>query len=202
MISYIGDISSADAEVLKEAAETHDKILEFGCGASTQVLAKYGRGTKLVSIDTDEGWINKTSENLDIFGTKKNVEFHEYYTFMGSILGYAENASYQFIFDDGADSLRRAFAINTWPFLSLGGIMALHDTRREHDFRNVLEILAHWQPEIGRVVFNVAGSNITLIEKVEPKYYDNWQITEKKEPWILGYGEIPSYYKEIMQKSN
>jgi predicted O-methyltransferase YrrM len=204
MIKFIGDLSKADAEVLKAAAEKYSSILEFGCGASTQIFAKYRQqGAEVVSIDTSIEWIDKTVDNLRILGIDPNsIELCDFNSFIPLLVTDAwKNVKYNFIFNDGVDALRRPFAIQIWPFLSVGGTLAFHDTRRPHDFRNVLEVLAQFQNEIGRVEFNIAGSNITLIEKTLPKPYDNWQITEKKEPWMLGYGPIPEYYKEIMKES-
>ena len=58
MIEYIGDISKADALVLKELAENATAILEFGCGASTQVMSVYTKN-RIISIDTSQEWIDK-----------------------------------------------------------------------------------------------------------------------------------------------
>lgn len=200
MIKYIGDISWADASVLKEMVETHHTILEFGCGASTQVMAKYkSNGSSFRSIDTSKEWIDTTIKNLQLLDISTfSVEFQQYEDFFSQV---SPNDQYDFIFNDGGDSLRRAFAVNIWPHLATNGILAFHDTRRPHDFRNVLEILATFQNEIGAVYFNTNGSNITTIQKVTPKPYDNWQIRENKEPWMLGYGEIPDYYKKLMKQS-
>lgn len=203
MIAYIGDISAADAQVLKNAAENYSSILEFGCGASTQVIAKYKKpDVEFISIDTSYEWIEKTKSNLDIFKTTNKVDFYDYNDFM-DILSHDtwKNKRFTFVFNDGVDALRRDFAQRIWPYLAEGGILAFHDTKRPHDFRNVLEILAHFQDEIMNVHFNVAGSNMTCIQKKAPEPYDNWQITEHKEPFMLGYGEVPDYYKEIMRKS-
>lgn len=200
MIKYIGDISMMDAQVLCQMAQEHHTILEFGCGASTQVIAKYkANSSSFRSIDTSQEWIDKTIQNLGLLGISSfSVEFEQYEDFMGKLK--PEN-QYDFIFDDGADSLRKDFALKIWPHLATHGHLALHDTRRPHDFRNVLEILATFQNEIGAVYFNTNGSNITTIQKVQPKPYDNWQIRESKEPWMLGYGEIPAYYKKLMKES-
>jgi predicted O-methyltransferase YrrM len=186
MIPFIGDISKADAEVLKNFAEISDNILEFGCGASTQVMAKYKRkGGSITSIDTDHGWIYKTKSNIQLLSIPDIVDYYEYNDFLNN---YSKK-EYDFIFDDGVDSLRREFAIKIWPHLKVGGLIAFHDTRRGHDFRNVLEVLAHFQDEIDHVFFNAEDSNITCVYKKKPAPYDNWQISENKKPWMLGYEE-------------
>lgn len=187
MIPYIGDISKADAKLLKNFAEISDNILEFGCGASTQVMAKYLKeGSRFTSVDTEFSWIDTTKRNMYLLEVDTEVMFIHYNSF---ILGYPRYQPYDFIFDDGVDSKRREFAIAMWPMLKVGGIMAFHDTRREPDFRNVLEMLAHFQDEIDHVFFNAEGSNITCVYKKLPELYDNWQISENKEQWMIGYGE-------------
>jgi len=202
MIAYIGDISIIDAGLLRSIAQLkRGNFLEFGCGASTQVLAKYKReGTEFISIDTSGEWIAKTKENLQYLGIDSStVQFDTYDRFMQEVA--QKGKMFDFIFDDGVDHLRREFAIRIWPYLSPGGLMAFHDTRRAPDFRNVLEILAQFQNEVTEARFNFADSNITYVFKGTSAPYDNWQITEKREPWMLGYGEIPEYYKEIMKNS-
>jgi predicted O-methyltransferase YrrM len=198
MIEYIGDISKKDATVLRMYAQTSNNILEFGCGASTQVIANYvSKEARITSIDTEEAWIEKTRSNIKVLGIKNHVNFLNYNTFMDHIL---VDIHFDFIFDDGADSLRREFAIKMWPYLAVGGVIGFHDTRRGPDFRNVLEVLAHYQNEVDDVAFNVWGSNITMIWKKVAEPYDNWQITEKREPWQLGYGELPEEFINKFKK--
>lgn len=183
MLKYIGDISKNDAEVLKEYALLSTSILEFGSGGSTQVLAAYTQGN-IISIDTEWSWVEKTIRNLGILGVTKEVSFHGYSKFMNEL---ASKKTYDFIFDDGVDSLRREFAIKMWPYLSIGGVLAFHDTRRGHDFRNVLEVLAIYHNEVDTVIFNKEGSNITCIYKKIPEPYENWQLVENRTPQQLGY---------------
>lgn len=190
MIPYIGDISEADARVLQILVMSKHNTLEFGCGASTQVLAAYVGDDpewKVTSIDTSQEWMDKTKSNLLLLDIKKEVKFEEYHQFMQSLSTL--KPQYDFIFDDGVDHLRRDFAIQIWPFLAVGGTIAFHDTRRAPDVRNVLEVIAHYQDEIDHVHFNVSGSNITIVRKKKAQPYENWQITENRLPWQLGYSE-------------
>lgn len=199
MIPYIGDISKNDAIVLQECANNATSILEFGCGASTQVLAACTTGLML-SIDTEQSWMDKTQENLKILRIENpNVHFQDYYRYMKNAEVNPIVGNFDFIFDDGADSLRREFAIKIWPKLAVGGVLAFHDTRRGHDFRNVLEVLATFQDEVGRVYFNYLNSNITLVVKKISQPYDNWQITEKREPWQLGYNTPPQSFIDSLK---
>lgn len=195
MIPYIGDISKNDAILLAEFGKAYNTILEFGCGASTQVLAAYNTGLML-SIDTEPSWIAKTQENLKLLGIQnEDVNFRDYSTFMAS-----DSGPFEFIFVDGADSLRREFAIKMWPRLVHYGCMAFHDTRRGHDFRNLIEVMAAFHDEIWRVDINKDDSNISVIYKKNPQPYNNWQITEKREPWQLGYGDPPQSFIDSLKK--
>jgi tRNA A58 N-methylase Trm61 len=72
MINYIGDISKADANILADLAEQSENILEFGVGASTQVLAAYGKG-KVTTTETSMEWVEKTKQNLKLLGIEKEV---------------------------------------------------------------------------------------------------------------------------------
>lgn len=201
MIPYIGDISKADAELLKQMAEDSCNILEFGCGASTQVIAaSIDDQTSFLSIDTSQEWMDKTAQNLELLGIKGRNPFVEYNRFFNSIQEYtAIHKSFDFIFDDGVDGLRLDFANRIWPYLAVGGIIAFHDTRRGHDFNNVLQFLGSHMDEVGPVYFNNEGSNITLVGKKEPEPYSNWQIDEKKEPWQLGYGNPPQEFIDSLK---
>lgn len=201
MIKYIGDISEADARLLRDYARGSEKILEFGCGASTQVLAKYC--THLIhSIDTSPDWIDKTKKNLDLFSLKDFVLFESYDAFLNHPNIYTVSGTFDFVFDDGVDHLRREFAIKIWPYIEVGGVLAFHDTRRPADMDNVLAVIRHYMDEVAVVRFNEDDSNITTIRKKKAAPYTNWQIDEKKEPWQLGYGDPPQEFIDSLKKTN
>lgn len=193
MIPYIGDISKADSEVLKDLAGKYNDILEFGCGASTQVLSYYSK-SRITSIDTSTEWINKTKSNIELLEIWNVPNFYLYDEFDKLI---SENVSsgewpiqcFDFIFDDGVDDFRKSFAMDFWLYLKPGGIIAFHDTRRWQDYRNVAEILNYHYNEIDSVKCNVNGSNISIIYKKEKQDYENWQEVENKQQWELGYGD-------------
>ena len=187
MIPYVGVISREDAELLKSLAENAERILEFGCGASTQIFAAYGKGT-VDSVETGWNWIEKTKRNIARLGLPPKVRFHEYASFRPE--------RYDLIFDDGADELRLAFAALTFPHLDVGGIMAFHDTRRTKphgesrtsDVQNVCSILEWHSTEIDSVTMNANNSNTTLIRKRAPLPYVNWQVTEGRTDAQMGLG--------------
>jgi hypothetical protein len=181
MIFYIGDISKADAKVLKELAGDYKSILEFGCGASTQVLAAYCKG-RFRSIDTEPIWIERTKRNLGLLNITKEVEFFEY--------GKDPAGVYDFIFVDGLPELRLPFALERWDMLIDGGVMALHDTRRSSDFKNACELMTSKHAEILCADFNWNGSNITVIRKQTPLYYEDWNQKEGRLTWQFGHSDI------------
>jgi predicted O-methyltransferase YrrM len=181
MIPYIGDISAADAIVLRELAEKSCNTLEFGCGASTQVISTYTRGT-LTSIDTSQEWINKTIGNIGLLEIKYMPTFMLYDRFKPFSSGF------DFVFDDGADDLRRDFSMMIWPHIKLGGCLAFHDTRRSNDLGNVIHFINTHQYEISRVDFNYKHSNISIIYKHQFEHYVDWNIVEGRAPWQTGWG--------------
>lgn len=178
MIPYIGDLSRADAALLHRFGFNAFRILEFGCGASTQIFAAYTNGT-VDSVETDPAWIDKTKRNLGALAIPKPVAFHAYARFVPK--------SYDLIFVDGIDQLRRAFAFLTWPHLEAGGFMLFHDTRRTKphgqsttsDIENALSTACEFSPEVDRVVLNQDGSNITVLTKRSaPLRYEDWNAVE------------------------
>jgi len=191
MIDFIGDISKADAEVLADFAIESKNILEFGVGASTQVLQYYrGEGSTMLSIDTSPEWIERTWDNLSklkIPGVHRLMEFKNWKA--GHVIGQ-ENFC-DFIFDDGVDHLRLQFGLMAFDYLKVGGYLAMHDTRRTPDARNFLEIVAMHHNEIDLVQMNVNHSNISYLRKKVPEPYINWQLTEGKEPWQYGLAPTP-----------
>ena len=174
MIDYIGDISNNDAEVLKDLAKRANDILEFGCGASTQVLAYYTSGT-VVSVETEPSWIQKTGENLIRLNIQSKVYFKSYEQFKT----YPEGP-YDLIFDDGVDGYRAEFAESSWKLLKVGGALCFHDTRRSQDIANVCTFIAAHSPEIESIIINKDHSNITVIRKKVAEFYENWNLVEGK----------------------
>lgn len=157
-MNYLGDLSKYDYEVLKDYATKSNNILEFGVGASTQILRNYCEG-KITSVDTSDFWIDLTKKNLEFLNIDKTVNYYLYHDFSPN------NEMFDFIFNDGVDSLRNEFGINIWKNLSDGGVIAYHDTRRRIDINNVINLINVHKDEVESVFFNEGDSNITLIKK-------------------------------------
>ena len=188
MIDYIGDISKNDAKVLAQLAANCRDILEFGVGASTQVLSHYRHlGGRMISVETDPQWVEKTRRNLD--RVKVPHPQFVFYTDLDNHLNHG--AKFDLIFDDGVDGLRGEFSKRTWPFLNVGGIFAFHDTRRTGDVLNVCALLAAVSAEVSVVEFNLDHSNITTIVKKQAEHYEDWNVLEQREPWKQGWGDPP-----------
>lgn len=172
MIEYRGDISRQDAQLLVEYASSSNRILEFGPGASTQVMAwAASSDAELVSVETDPWWIKRTQKNLADLGIFRPVEFLLY--------GTEPAGEFDLIFVDGADDKRLEFASVMWPKLEAnGGCMLFHDTRRGNDLAAALQMALSFLGEVRRISINEGESNITVVEKRPRLDYVNWNIVE------------------------
>jgi len=157
-MNYLGDLSKHDYKVLKDLALNSKNILEFGIGASTQILRNFSDGN-LTSLETSPFWIDITKQNLNFLSIKKEVNFLSYEEFNPT------SEQYDLIFNDGIDSLRNEFGIKSWQNLKIGGIIAYHDTRRRQDVQNVIDLVNNFKEEVESVIFNKDYSNITIVKK-------------------------------------
>ncbi len=174
-------------------------MLEFGVGGSTQIIAQSIPGSAVfVSLDTDPAWIAVTRERLGKLGVADRCRFvaHD-----GAWLPEvtAAAASFDLIFDDGVDHLRRPFALETWPLLEPGGFMLFHDTRRFGDLQNVAWVMQSYFTEVEDVYVNqrVGGvaSNVSAIKKKAAEPYVNWNQSEDKPAWMYGgFGPVPEEF--------
>lgn len=177
-IKYVGDLSKMDATVLAAHVEDGFKVLEFGSGGSTQIFAQCNP-SRLVSLETDSKWIERTRQNCQTLGVEDKVEFYDH--------GPIPTDDYDVIFVDGIWHERSNFMKNAWPMLKIGGVMIVHDTRRDFDIDNVLRFMADHFEQISQVHINAIQSNCTVIVKREPLPYENWNEGMLK--WQYGDGE-------------
>lgn len=180
-IKFIGDLSIADAKVLVELGQRYKTILEFGVGGSTQIFAQC-KPQKLVSVETDPRWVQITQQRLKQLVDVTEPIFFEY--------GKHPQDTFDLIFVDGVDHLRKQFAIDTWQQLVIGGVMVFHDTRRFQDFVNAAWVAQLFFKEISRIEVNVNNSNMTVIHKQQYQPYENWNYAEGKPLWA--YGGVPN----------
>ena len=177
MIDYIGDISKADAQVLKEFAEKSASILECGCGASTQVLRAYSKGT-VTSVDTERRWITSTKAHL-----KRLKLGHVDFVLMKN---FTPSGMYDLVFNDGHLDGRREFAERVWRCIRVGGSLLYHDTRTTRIVMDVAHLLAGYSSEIHTMIVNKDHSNITVVERKVAEHYENWNLVEGREKWQIG----------------
>lgn len=180
-LKWIGDLSLEDADVLAQYGRQSQEVLEFGCGGSTQILSQCSKN--IISVDTDPNWIAATERRLLQISRYNSVQF----------LPYTTEFTQQFdlILVDGVDHLRRQFAIDTWRYLNVGGVMLFHDTRRFQDFQNAAWVAQLYYNEISTIDVNARASNdkssnITIIHKKAHEPYVNWNYTEGKPLWAYG----------------
>jgi hypothetical protein len=193
---YIGDLSSRDASVLADAAQEAASILEFGVGGSTQIFAQVApAGTLIESLDTSADWIARTAAILGAMGLAERVAFRAYADWQGE----SEHVRYDLVFDDGIDELRLDFAQRVWPRLKIGGKLIFHDTRRPRDFVNVLQFASRCYLEIGEILPNAAGSNLTIVTKRGPQPYENWNLAEMRSPLMVGWAPVEETVAYVRQ---
>lgn len=180
-IKFVGDLSLQDANILSEISENAD-VLEFGSGGSTQIFAQ--RANTVVSVETENLWIEKTKKNLHLLGAHAPTKFvpHNLFKLIGK---------YDVIFVDGVLNKRLAFATVTWALLKTGGKMVFHDTRHFDNFKEVAWIIQLYFKEVSRVDVNYNDSNLTIIQKRKPLEYINWNNEENKPKWAYGIEEKP-----------
>lgn len=167
---YVGDISRQDAQILATSAGTARRILEFGVGGSTQILAQVAPpDATITTVETSPEWIERTRSNLQRFQIKTHVEFLEFESWLSADVGLMD-----LVFVDGRDDLRAAFAMRAWRFLRVGGVLLIHDTRRRNDANYALEFAKLYYLEIESVFLNVRASNITMITKKMSEPYVDW----------------------------
>lgn len=175
-MKYLGDLSRRDVQVLAEYAARADGIVEFGVGASTQVIAEHcpDRGW-FHSIDTSEEWIKRTQENLRKLNIYRVPSFVTWERWL-----CLETLPADLAFDDGIDDLRCEFALRIWPKLKIGGVLLIHDTRHlEHIERTIVPLIHEFHSEIDAIRFNEQGSNIAAVVKKISEPYVNWNECEK-----------------------
>jgi hypothetical protein len=186
---YIGDLSRNDAAVLADAARDAARILEFGVGGSTQIFARSAPpGATITSVETDAGWIAKTTAILRAMDLADRVRFLDYESWRVGLAASSALEKYDVILDDGIDTLREEFALRAWPSLAIGGKLIFHDTRRPRDIANVLKFCFAHYLEIESMALNVNSSNLTVLTKKVPEPYENWNFAEGRGPLLVGNG--------------
>lgn len=187
---FIGSLNKDDAIMIKEYSRCA-KVLEFGCGGSTQLFSQ--NATHTVSVDTEIKWCEATKEVLKELGTQDKVDFE-------LLSDFKYEGKFDLIYVDGKQPLRKAFARQSWRCLDAGGIMLIHDTRRAIDQQWIGNFITEKYETINKIEMNLGESNMTLIKKSMPKTYVNWLSKEGKVAWMYNATlPRPDNWIEILQ---
>lgn len=196
---YVGDLAREDARVLADLARQAHRILEYGVGASTQILAQSaGPNVKIQSLDTEGYWIHRTQAILDVLVAGHRVRLNRFdrLTELDDLI----DGSFDLIFDDGHEDLRLEFGLATWRMLKTGGRFVLHDTRRRGDVGNVFFLAARYFREIERIDLNPEGSNLSILHKCAPKPYVDWNKREDRAGWEMGEEDLDATLRRLRDR--
>ena len=193
-LKFIGDLSVQDAKIIEKYARRADRVLEFGVGGSTQIIAQsIPQTTYFLSLDTAPDWIATTAQNLQRLGVRSRCSMQRYEQWTPT-----PGEQFDLIFNDGAPELRLEFALRCFSHLRIGGFLLFHDTRGLHHVQNVTRLIEAFHESIGRVTFNEAvdgsASNISVVEKKVKEPYVNWNEAEGRPPWAFGHGAVPEAF--------
>lgn len=189
MTKFIGLLSNQDAVVLERYAAKSRAILEFGSGGSTHIFAQAAPPqAKIVSVDTDPAWIDRTKDVLTRLGRPGAVAFQTYAEWEKLTCKAGE---FSLVFVDGATELRLPFARKAWGCLAIGGHMIFHDTRNKKYRANALTLIAQFADEIDLILLNENSSNTSAIRKKRRERLVDWTKTEGKPPWAYGRAPVP-----------
>ena len=197
-LRYVGDLSRLDAGLLAGLARDSGRILEYGVGASTQILAQAARaGTEILSLDTEDYWLDRTRVLLDELVPGHDVRLQRFERL--TVLDDLDDGSFDLVFDDGHEDLRLEFGLASWRLLAEGGKLVLHDTRRRGDVVNVLLVAARYFREIERIDLNPDGSNLSVLHKCARKPYDDWNKSEDRTAWEMGEEDIDTTLRRLRE---
>lgn len=190
-LKFIGDLSAQDSKIIETYARRASRVLEFGVGGSTQIIAQsISESTQFLSLDTDPAWIETTEHNLQRLGVQSRCSMMRYEEWAP-----APGEHFDLIFNDGTPEQRLEFALRCFSHLRIGGFLLFHDTRGLHHIKNVTSVIEAFYESIGRVTFNEVvdgvASNITVVEKKVKEPYVNWNEVEGRPPWAFGHGTVP-----------
>ena len=186
--AVVGELGRSDIQVLAEHAQRSHRILEFGCGGSTMLFAQFSPpGSRIVSLDTERGWIDRTRDTLKKLDANR-VEFLPYAGWTGRVEGWPW---FDLVFVDGLESERLNFAVESWKMLQPGGVMIWHDTRWSQIMEMILRhIGAHFQ-SVSRLDLGPGRSNCAIITKKVEDNYGNDPVPDRTEPWQSAKADLP-----------
>lgn len=190
-IKWIGDLSLQDADVLAFYGKKSEVVLEHGSGGSTMIFAQTAK--KVYAVEENDTWLKLIRTRVANL-KQNNVEIL-------SSLNFADKVD--LIFIDGHTSRRKDFVLNSWSLLKDGGCMLFHDARElTNDYKNSSRFItdtpglplytaSKFRVQIEKIEFNVCASdglksNITVIQKKQQPFYEDWHKKEQRPEWSYG----------------
>lgn len=193
----VGNIDPIDFQAIAKLARNAHRILEFGSGGSTQLLAMFSPPDAHVwSVDTDKAWQGRTSENLAKQGARERVDFLEYKRWKHDLCeALGPRPWFDLIFVDGLESERAVFANESWPLLMPTGVCAWHDCRWGQITGAALQLCANNFLELERIDVGMDNSNVLAIHKKPlmhapcppPPPLEDWMTANSFEPPPVGW---------------
>lgn len=178
-----GDISRMDAIQIAKYARRSANILEFGVGGSSYLIHQNAPNDACVThLDTSDEWVQRVETNLDIIRKSGKYDMPEEYSFNlvapGDTFDKFKDDCYDFIYNDGLNTMREDFGLALFPSLAIGGVMMFHDCRSKPDFQQAMTIVDEFFLEIDNVEINIDYSNMVVIHKGVRQEYYNWNEVE------------------------
>ena len=192
----VGELSTADAEVLIRLARKSTRVLEYGSGGSTLIWSQFcPPGTMIYSGESKEEWRDRTSDMLYRCSSSqpKHVKFFDF----AKALVPAEVGDYSWfdlIFldcegENRSPKNRIEIAQKVWPLLMPGGVMAMHDAIWPigGDF---VRWASYRHNEIKSLEFESAV--VMLTKCVERPVGGDIDAYEQAKPWERGHEPLPA----------
>jgi len=184
-----GDLSRADAVVLVQTCRNRD-VVEFGVGASTILLSQCARS--LVSLDTEQHWIDRTRQKIDRLQT---ITCRPEYVLIEKNCQELPKFGCDVLFNDGHSLLRVKFLQQYWLEHVRESIL-LHDARTHYATNMIREMMSWydkanyrkediWEhnPYVGclrQIDWCPQESNMVVLHKRNCSLrYENWNLTER-----------------------
>lgn len=193
-LKWVGSISLQDADILAMYGKRSEKVLDFGVGGSTLILAQTCKD--VTAVETNPSWIDRVSARAQTVGCRENIKF---FTMNGIFESPPSFNTFDFVFIDGVPSERLPFARQAWKWLKVGGTMAFHDANRWAEGVGIREFAGNMDYNISRCDFMPPASdgkrsNLALFVKSankpalphEPIDWAESEMLNGRPKWSLG----------------
>lgn len=168
------DLSWRDHEVLLQETEGRD-VVEFGCGGSTEYLARFCK--TLLSVDTDAGWLERAQRAVEALPQACPVRYQKVTTVPETL----PKGDVHFI--DGRCDLRPLWTKRAIE-QSAARTLLVHDTRRPEPLCR-MGFLLKWPTTAWIERMEFEGNMLVIRLRAKPVRYENWNLTEPQNRKVL-----------------